>query len=33
MKWFYTIVEIKLGLQYEPDNIDLKSVFLSNWIF
>ena len=23
-KWFYIIVEIKLGVQYEPENLDVK---------
>ena len=26
LKWFYTIVDIKLGLQYEPENLDVNRV-------
>ena len=26
------MVEKKQGLQYEPENLDVKSVLLSNWI-
>ena len=26
MKWFYIIVEIKLGLQYEPENLNVNKV-------
>ena len=26
VKWFYIIVEIKLGLQYEPVNLDVNKV-------
>ena len=26
VKWFYTIVEIKLRLQYEPENLDVNKV-------
>ena len=33
VKWFYMTVEIKLGLQYKPENLDVnKSVLLSNWM-
>ena len=33
-KWFYMIVKVKLGLQYEPKKLDANkvSVLLSNWI-
>ena len=30
VKWFYIIVEIKQGLQYEPENLDVKKVCFSN---
>ena len=26
VKWFYIKVEIKLGLQYEPENLDVNKV-------
>ena len=26
VKWFYIIAEIKLGLQYEPENLDVNKV-------
>ena len=26
VKWFYIIVEIKLGLQYEPENLNVNKV-------
>ena len=26
VKWFYIIVEIKLGLRYEPENLDVSKV-------
>ena len=26
VKWFYTIGEIKLELQYEPENLDVNKV-------
>ena len=26
VKWFYKIVEIKLGLHYEPENLDVTKV-------
>ena len=29
VKWFYIIVEIKLGFQYEPENLDVNKVCLA----
>ena len=26
VKWFYVIVEVKLGLHYEPENLDVNKV-------
>ena len=29
VKWFYKIPEIKLGLQYEPGNLDVNKFYFA----